>query len=113
MNISSSIVNRFQKSHFIVITICVFIIFIKFIALIVKSIIVSSSSIFLKFIKMRIIRKHLKYKIIQKIFDDHKNLIISNFRDLLFDFLTRNFVIFILFANYINKLNIFKFIIYK
>ena len=58
-------------------------------------------------------RKHFEYEIIQKIFDDHKNLIISDFRDLLFDFLTKAFVIFIFFTNYINKFNIFEFIIYK
>ena len=38
--------------------------FIKFIILIIKFIIVSSSSIFLKFIKMKIMRKHFEYKII-------------------------------------------------
>ena len=58
-------------------------------------------------------RKHLKYKIVQKIFDDHKNLIISNLHNLSFDFLTKTFVIFILFMNHVNKFNIFKFIIYE
>ena len=58
-------------------------------------------------------RKHLEYKIIQKIFDNYKNLIISNLRDLSFDFLTKIFVVFIFFANYVNKLDIFEFIIYE
>ena len=88
-------------------------IFIKFIILIVKFIIIFFSSIFSKFIKMKIMRKHLEYKVIQKIFNNHKNLIISNFRDLLFDFLIKTFVIFILFINYINKFNIFEFTIYE
>ena len=90
-----------------------FITFIKFITLIVKSIVISPSSIFLKFIKIKIIRKHLEYKIIQKIFNDYKNLIISNLRNLLFNFLMRTFVIFVFFTNYINKFNIFEFTIYK
>ena len=90
-----------------------FITFIKFIILIVKFIIIFSSLMFSKFIKMKIMRKHLEYKIIQKIFNDHKNLIISNFRDLSFNFLIRIFVVFFLLANYINKFNIFEFIIYK
>ena len=58
-------------------------------------------------------RKHLKYKIIQKIFNDHKNFIISNLHNLSFNFLIKAFVIFIFFANHINKPNIFEFIIYK
>ena len=91
----------------------IFITFIKFIILIVRFIIVFFSLMFLKFIKMRVMRKHLEYKIIQKIFDDHKNLIISNLYNLLFDFLTKAFVIFTLFTNYINKFNIFEFIIYE
>ena len=62
---------------------------------------------------MRIIRKHFEYKIIQKIFNDYKDFIISNFRDLSFNFLTKIFVIFIFFANHINKFNIFEFIIYE
>ena len=113
MNISLLIVNRFQKSHFIIIIMRIFIIFIKFIILIVKFIIVFSSSIFSKFIKMRIIREHFKYKIIQKIFNNHKNFIISNLRNLLFNSLTKTFAIFAFFTNYINKLNIFKLIIYE
>ena len=88
-------------------------IFIKFIVSIVKFVIVFSSSIFSKFIKMKIMRKHFKYKIIQKIFDNHKNLIISNFRDLLFNFLIKTFAIFTFLANHINKFNIFEFIIYE
>ena len=91
----------------------VFMTFIKFITLIVKFVVISLSSISSKFIEMRIMREHLEYKIIQKIFNDHKNLIISNLRNLLFDFLMKVFVIFALFANYINKFNIFKFIIYE
>ena len=90
----------------------IFITFIKFIILIIKFIAVFSSSMFLKFIKMKIIRKHFEYEIIQKIFDDYKNLIISEFHNLSFDFLMRIFVIFIFFANHINKFNIFEFIIY-
>ena len=39
-------------------------IFIKFIALIIKLIIVFFSFIFSKFIKMKIVREHFKYKII-------------------------------------------------
>ena len=31
-------------------------------------------------------REHFEYKIIQKIFNDYKNLIISNLYNLLFDF---------------------------
>ena len=58
-------------------------------------------------------REHFEYKIIQKLFNKHKNLIISNFRDLLFDFLIKTFAVFAFFANYINKFNIFEFIIYK
>ena len=58
-------------------------------------------------------RKHSEYKIIQKIFDNHKNFIISDLRDLLFDFLTKIFVIFAFFANHINKFNIFELIIYE
>ena len=88
-------------------------IFIKFIALIVKFIIVSSLSIFSKFIKMKIIRKHFEYEIIQKIFNNYKNFIISNLYNFSFNFLTKVFVVFALFANYINKFNIFKFIIYE
>ena len=88
-----------------------FITFIKFIILIIKFIIISPSLIFSKFIKIKIIRKHFEYKIIQKIFDNYKNLIILNFRDLLFNFLIKVFVVFILFTNYINKFNIFEFII--
>ena len=91
----------------------VFIIFIKFIILIVKFIITFSSSISSKFIKIKTIREHFEYKIIQKIFNNYKNLIISNFRDLLFDFLIKAFVIFILFINYVNKFNIFELIIYE
>ena len=45
--------------------------------------------------------------------DDHKNLIISNFYNLSFDFSIEIFIAFILFANYINKFNIFEFIIYE
>ena len=90
-----------------------FITFIKSITLIARFIIIFPSSMSSKFIKMRIIRKHLEYKIIQKIFNNYKNLIISNLRDLSFDFLTKTFVVFILFANYVNKFNIFEFIIYK
>ena len=88
-----------------------FITFIKFIILIIKFIIISPSLIFSKFIKIKIIRKHFEYKIIQKIFDNYKNLIILNFHDLLFNFLIKVFVVFILFTNYINKFNIFEFII--
>ena len=58
-------------------------------------------------------REHLEYEIIQKIFNNHKNLIISNFRDLSFNSLTKTFVTFTLFTNYVNKFNIFEFIIYK
>ena len=58
-------------------------------------------------------RKHFEYEIIKKIFDDYKNLIILNFRDLSFDFLMRIFIIFVFFANYINKFNIFEFINYE
>ena len=90
-----------------------FITFIKFITLIVRFIIVFSSSMFSKFIKMKIIRKHFEYEIIQKIFNDHKDLIISNLRNLSFDFLMKVFIIFIFFTNYINKFNIFEFIIYE
>ena len=91
----------------------VFMIFIKFIALIVRLIVIFFLLMFSKSIKMRAMRKHLEYEIIQKIFDDYKNLIISNLRDLLFDFLMRVFVIFILFANHVNKFNIFELIIYE
>ena len=84
-----------------------------FIISIVKFIIAFLLSIFSKFIKMKIMREHFQYEIIQKIFDDHKNLIISNLYNLLFDFLTKFFVVFTLFANYINKFNIFEFIIYE
>ena len=87
--------------------------FIKFITLIIRFIITFLSFMFSKFIKMRIVRKHFEYEIIQKIFNDYKNFIISNLRDLLFDFLIEIFVIFILFANYVNKFNIFEFIIYE
>ena len=62
---------------------------------------------------MRIMRKHFKYKIIQKIFDDYKDLIISNLCDLSFNFLIEIFVIFVFLANHINKFNIFEFIIYE
>ena len=113
MNISSSIVNHSQRSYFIVIIIYVFIIFIKSITLIIKLIIASPSSIFSKSIKIKIIRKHFKYKIIQKIFDDYKDLIISNLHNLSFNSLTKTFVVFILFTNHVNKLNIFKFTIYE
>ena len=58
-------------------------------------------------------REHFEYEIIQKIFNNYKNFIIFNLRDLLFDFLTKTFVIFILFANYVNKFNIFEIIIYE
>ena len=91
----------------------IFIIFIKFIISIIKFIIIFFLLIFSKYIKMRIIRKHFEYKIIQKIFNDYKDFIISNFRDLSFNFLTKIFVIFIFFANHINKFNIFEFIIYE
>ena len=87
--------------------------FIKFIILIIKSITASPSSISSKFIKMKIIRKHFEYEIIQKIFNDYENLIILNLRDLSFNSLIEIFIIFIFFANYINKFNIFEFIIYK
>ena len=90
-----------------------FIIFIKSVASIIKFIITFFSFIFSKFIKMRIVRKYFKYKIIQKIFDDHKNLIISNLCDLSFDFLIEILVVFAFLANYINKFNIFKFTIYE
>ena len=79
MNISLLIINRPQKSYFIIIIMRVFITFIKFITLIVKFIIAFSLSMFSKFIKIKIIRKHFEYKIIQKIFNDYKNLIISDF----------------------------------
>ena len=55
-------------------------------------------------------RKYFEYKIM---FNNYKKFIISNFRDLSFNLLIKVFVIFIFFANYVNKLNIFKFIIYK
>ena len=42
----------------------VFIIFIKSIALIVKSVIAFFSSMFLKFIEMKIMREHFEYEII-------------------------------------------------
>ena len=58
-------------------------------------------------------REHFEYKIIQKIFNDYKNLIISNLYNLLFDFLTKIFITFVFFANYINKFNIFELIIYE
>ena len=58
-------------------------------------------------------RKHFKYKIIQKIFNNYKNLIISNLRNLSLNFLTGIFIIFALFANYVNKFNIFEFTIYE
>ena len=86
----------------------VFITFIKFIALIIKFIIVFPSSIFSKFIKIKIIRKYFEYKIIYKIFNNYKNLIISNFRDLSFNFLMRIFIIFIFFANYLIRLYTIK-----
>ena len=63
-NISSSIINRFQRFHFIVIAMRVFITFIKFVASIVRSIIISPLLMFSKFIKIKIMRKHLEYKII-------------------------------------------------
>ena len=90
-----------------------FIIFIKSIISIIKFIIISPLSISSKFIKIKIIRKHFEYKIIQKIFDNYKDLIISNLYDLSFNSLTKTFVVFTFFTNYINKSNIFKFIIYK
>ena len=58
-------------------------------------------------------RKYFEYKIISKIFDNYKDFIISNFCDLLFNSLMKIFAIFILFANYVNKFNIFEFIIYE
>ena len=87
--------------------------FIKFIISIVKFVIIFSSSISSKFIKMKTMRKHLEYKIIQKLFNDHKDFIISNFHNLLFNSLIKVFVVFIFFANHINKSNIFEFIIYE
>ena len=63
-NISSLIVNRFQRFYSIVIIMRIFITFIKFITLIVKFIIIFFSSMFSKFIKMRIMREHFEYKII-------------------------------------------------
>ena len=90
-----------------------FMTFIKFITLIVKFIIVFPSLMSLKFIKIKVMREHFEYEIIQKIFNDYKNFIISNFRDLSFDFLMKTFIVFIFFANHINKLNIFEFITYE
>ena len=87
--------------------------FIKFIILIIKFVIISFSFISSKFVEMKIMREHFEYEIIQKIFNDHKNLIISNFCDLSFDSLIKIFVIFTLFANHINKFNIFESIIYE
>ena len=109
-NQSSLIVN---KPYFVVIVMRVFMTFIKFIILIVRFVIAFPSLMFLKFIKMRIMREHLEYEIIQKIFNDYKNLIISNLRDLSFDFLIETFIVFVFLANYVNKFNIFKFIIYE
>ena len=63
-NISLLIINRLYKSHFVVIIMRVFMTFIKFITSIVKPIVASPLLIFLKFIKIKIMRKHLKYKII-------------------------------------------------
>ena len=63
-NRSSLIVNRFLKFHFIVIIMRMFMTFIKPIALIVKFIIIFSLLIFSKSVEMRIMRKHLEYKII-------------------------------------------------
>ena len=62
---------------------------------------------------MKIMREHFEYKIIQKIFNHYKDFIISNLRDLSFNFLTKIFIVFVFFANYVNKLNIFELIIYK
>ena len=58
-------------------------------------------------------RKHPEYKIIQKIFNDHKNLIISDLRDLSPNFLIRVFTIFALFTNHVNKFDIFEFTTYE
>ena len=63
-DISSSVVNRFQKSHFVVIAMRVFMTFIKFIISIIEFVVVSPSLMFLKFIKMRVMRKHFEYKVI-------------------------------------------------
>ena len=40
-------------------------------------------------------------------------LLFRIFRDLSFNFLIKVFIIFVFFANYVNKFNIFEFIIYK
>ena len=86
---------------------------IKSIASIIKPIAAFPSSISSKFIKMKTVRKHLEYKIIQKIFDNHKNLTIPNLRDLSFNSLIEIFAAFALLANHINKFNIFKLTIYE
>ena len=91
----------------------VFMTLIRFTASIVKFIIIFFSSISSKSVEIRIMRKHFEYKIIQKILNDYKDLIISNLRDLSFNSLIKIFAIFILFINYINKFNIFKFKIYE
>ena len=112
-NRSSSIVNRHLKSYFVIIAMRIFMIFIKFITLIIKFVIIFPSLIFSNFIKMRVMRKRLKYDIIQKILNNYKDIIISNLHDLSFDFLIKIFIIFIFFINHINKFDIFEFIIYE
>ena len=63
-DISLLIINRFQRSHSVIIIMRVFMTFIKSVALIARSIIISPLSIFLKFIKMKTVREHPEYEII-------------------------------------------------
>ena len=91
----------------------VFITFVKSIASIVRFIVAFFLFIFSKFVEMKIMRKHFEYEIIQKIFNNHKNFIISNLRDLSFNPLIETFAAFTLFMNHINKSNIFEFTIYE
>ena len=64
VNRLSLIVNRSQRFHFVVIIMRVFIIFVKFVILIVRPIIAFYSSMFSNFFKMRAVREHFEYKII-------------------------------------------------
>ena len=58
------IINRFLRSHFVFIMIRIFITFIKFIASIVKSIIIFSLLIFSNSVEIKVMRKYFEYKII-------------------------------------------------
>ena len=100
--------NRSQGPHFVATAVRVLVTFIRPAAPIARPVTASPSSVSSEFAEMRAVREHPEYGVIQKVLDDHRDLTISDLRDLSPDPLTGAFAAFALLANHTNKPDIFE-----